>query len=118
MEFSDYKFEVLHKDDVIARVSITDNRKNVKIKKYCEIPAIQPFCGNKLDLERVAEFIRYRCFDETRPDKDEILHDLGLMEYNPWEIVKVTHGRLWEDFIWIRFPGETLKWKDVSYGRV
>ena len=118
MIFEDYCFDVMNKDDLIAKVAITNNRKTVNIERFCDIPAIQPFCGSKLDLERVYEFISYRCFEEGRPDKDELLSLLGLKEYNPWEIVKVTHGRLWEDFLWIRFPGETITWKDVSYGRV
>lgn len=58
-----------------------------------------------------------RCFEEARPDKYELLNRLGLTEYNPWEIVKVTHGRLWDDYLWIKFEGEDLTWKDVAYDR-
>ena len=36
-----------------------------------------------------------------------------LSEYNPYEIVKHTHGVSYNDFIWFRFPGEKLTSKDV-----
>jgi hypothetical protein len=45
------------------------------------------------------------------------LEDMGLSAYNPWEIVKITHGVMLEDFVWIRFDGEDLKWNDVKHVR-
>ena len=36
-----------------------------------------------------------------------------LSEYNPYEIVKHTHGVSYNDFIWFRFLGEKLTSKDV-----
>ncbi len=38
--------------------------------------------------------------------------------YNPWEIVRKTHGFLWDDYMWIRFEGETLTWEDVNLGKL
>ena len=40
--------------------------------------------------------------------------DSSVSEYNPWEIVKKTHGVMFEDFIWVRFEGEALVWEDVK----
>ena len=48
-----------------------------------------------------------------RADIGEKLTNLGLKEYNPYEIVKRTHGVSYNDFIWFRFPGEKLTSKDV-----
>lgn len=114
MTFSDYIFSVYNQDELVAEVAVTDNRRQIDVKKYTEDPGIQPFCGENITLERVYNFIKYRCFEECRPDKEMLLEALGLSEYNPWEIVKKTHGRLWQDFTWIRFPGEELAWKDVE----
>jgi hypothetical protein len=44
----------------------------------------------------------------------EYLETLGLTAYDPWKIVEITHGVMWEDFLWIKFPGETLSWEDVK----
>ena len=41
------------------------------------------------------------------------IKNIGLSEYNPYEIVKHTHGVSYNDFIWFRFPGEKLTSKDV-----
>ena len=46
--------------------------------------------------------------EKERPDIMEILKNIGLSEYNPYEIVKHTHGVSYNDFIWFRFPGEKL----------
>ncbi len=48
-----------------------------------------------------------------RPDIYEILEQLRLREYNPYEIVKKTHGVSWNDYILFRFPGGNLTSKDV-----
>lgn len=118
MEFTDYLFEVMWKDELIASVSITENRKIIEVKKYSDDIAKQPFWGGKIDLNRIYQFIEFRCFEEARPDKKELLKKLGLTEYNPWEIVRKTHGRLFDDFLWLRFPEENITWKDVSNGRI
>lgn len=117
MTFSDYKFDVMWKNDVISSVSITNNRKTVEIKTFDDCVGKQPFCNGNHTLQRVYDFLEYRCFEKARPDCDEILEYYGLTEYNPWEIVKKTHGRLWEDYLWIRFEGENLTWDDVRNGK-
>lgn len=33
---------------------------------------------------------------------------------NPWEWVRISHGVMFDDFLWIRFPGENLTWEDVK----
>ncbi len=110
----DYIFDVMNENELMSHVEVTNNRKNVKIQRIVnKFP--QPFMGDKLDLERVYRFLESRCFERERPDKDLILGQLGVSEYNPWEIVKKTHGRLLEDMIWVKFPTETICWEDLHY---
>lgn len=59
------------------------------------------------------KILELRCWDRGRADINEILAHLGLKDYNPYEIVKKTHGVSWNDYIWFRFPGENLTSKDV-----
>ena len=116
MDFID-KFTVFWKDERIAAIDI-DQNKNVVVQKYCDVFGKQPFWGGAINFARVCEFVESRCFDESRADKRELLEAFGLSEYNPWKIVKITHGRMWDDFMWLKFPGENITWKDVSHGRV
>lgn len=118
MVFSDYAFDVMWQDELIASVAITENRKKIEVKKYSEELAKQPFWGGKVDLFRIYNFLEDRCYEMGRPDMPEILKQMNLKEYNPWEMVKITHGRIYEDCLWLRFPGETLTWKDVAYERL
>lgn len=41
---------------------------------------------------------------------------MGLTEYNPVAIARVTHGILTDDYTWIRFKEDgSLTWNDVKY---
>jgi len=42
-----------------------------------------------------------RCVPRTRYNIDEILKDMGMTEYNPFEFVKRTQGRMADDKEWI-----------------
>lgn len=52
--------------------------------------------------EDFEEFLKSRCFPETREDIDVILEDLELEEYDPLAIVERTGGRMAEDLQWIK----------------
>lgn len=113
-----YNFSVLWKNEVTAEVSIKEDENGFKtlnyIKRYTDDIAKQPFGGTRINLARVYEFLEGRWFERDRPDVPEQLAYLGLTEYDPWEIVKKTHGVMFEDFIWVRFEGEKLTWDDVK----
>ena len=64
----------------------------------------------RYQLNRILEL---RCWERDRADINELLENIGLQEYNPQEIVRKTHGVSFNDYIWIRFPGEKLTSKDV-----
>lgn len=114
MNLEDYKFTVLWKDDIMADVELYDKRRKVRIEKQKNTFPENPFYGGEVTPERVYRFLEGRCMDRNRPCLPEYLDGLGLEEYNPYEIVKITHGVMWEDFQWIRFPGEKVSWKDVK----
>lgn len=48
------------------------------------------------------DFLKSRCFPETREDIDVILEDLELEDYEPLAIVERTGGRMAEDLQWIK----------------
>ena len=67
-----------------------------------------------MDILRLSEVFRRRCWEEDRDGLDNILNKLGLTHYDPLEIVKKTHGVSYNDFLWFQFEGERLFWKDVA----
>lgn len=107
-------FTVMYKDEAAAEVAVSDDKKNVHIKKIIPDSIKQPFCGNKLGLERVYNFLKSRCYEDGRADLPEILKQAGLTGNNPWKWCRISHGVTYDDFFWVRFPGEKLEWKDVK----
>lgn len=114
----EYSFETWFQNRKTSDVSITSDRAVVT---YTINPLIQnvielPFGFREdITLEDVYRFLESRCMPKGRKDQmQEYLISLRLEEYNPWEIVKKTHGVMWEDFLWLRFPEENLTWEDVK----
>lgn len=106
-----FSFEVYWKDDITARVYVRG--KNVTVSKYTENPGKQLFADKKMTRYQLGKIFEMRCWEKGRADINEILENLGLKEYNPYEIVRKTHGVSYNDYIWFRFPGEQLTSKDV-----
>lgn len=60
------------------------------------------FGKNRLPTwEDLMAFLEERCVPRQREGIREYLETLGLDEYDPWEIVKRTRGRMAEDQQWI-----------------
>lgn len=109
-------FEVLNKDFVVSKVTIRDGR--VDIERFTDNPVLQPFGMENITVAKVNEYLESRCFDPKRADADKLMKSIHVKYYNPLEIIRKTHGRIWDDFTWIRFPGESLVWEDVANGRL
>ncbi len=108
---NEFSFEVYWKDEITARVYV--KKKEVIISRYSENPGKQLFAEKKMTRYQLGKILEMRCWEKGRADINEILKHLGLTEYNPYEIVRKTHGVSYNDFIWFRFPGENLTSKDV-----
>ena len=107
----EFTSEVYWKDEITARVYV--KKKNVIVSRFSDNPGRQLFAEKKMTRYQLGKILELRCFEKGRPDIDEILKHLGLKEYNPYEIVRKTHGVSHNDFIWFRFPGENITSKDV-----
>ena len=108
---SEYSFEVFWKNELSARVSVRKDR--VHISRYIIHPVHQIFHADTITRYQLTEILRSRCIDEGRSDVGRVLKAMGVNEYNPLEIVRRTHGVSYNDYIWIRFPGEKLRAEDV-----
>lgn len=108
------EFEILIKDRVITKVEISDNRKNINVEQFSDNWLEKPFKSTPVKIKHIVEWLETRCFPESRFGKERILEGMGLSDYNPLDIVKLTHGIQHEDYLWIRFKGEVLTYDDVK----
>ena len=100
------------RDEITAIVKIDNNTAH--LERLTDDPMKQFFPPiDSMDLVMLSELFESRCWDRERPDIDEILHRLGLNEYEPMEIVKRTFGISYNDCKWFKFEPSILQWKNV-----
>lgn len=109
-------FCVMCKDRVTAKVHLDENN-NVTVEKLSMRITEQPFYGGPVDLNRITDFFEGRCYQRNYAGIGDVLKAFGLTEYNAWEMVKINHGYMSKDDLWIKFPGENLTWEDVNVSR-
>lgn len=108
------EFEYLNKDIVNAWVRADSETGVVEAKEFTDVLHHQFFAKRPHTIEYLNQKLEERCFPRTQDGCKYTLEDMGLTQYNPLDIVRITHGRLWKDFNWIRFKGENLTWEDVK----
>ena len=108
---------ILQKQDMghnLKKISFYDNKelctviytdfsdKTLKAKNYTEDIVKTAFGNNKLPTwEDFMKFLEERCIPKDRSGIREYLEAIGVMEYNPLEIIRKTKGRMAEDSQWI-----------------
>lgn len=60
-------------------------------------------CKESVTWEDLESFLESRCFPKNRANAKDILENIGLEEYDPFEIVKKTQGKMAEDDQWLEF---------------
>lgn len=108
--FSD--FTLYWKDEKIADVVLSNDR--VLVTRYSENPVKQLFYKDELTYYELGEILLWRCWDKNRENIEKYLYTLGLSEFNPYKICRLTHGVMYQDKIWFKFAGENLTWADVK----
>lgn len=111
LENTELFMECYWKNEKTASVRL--DKKNAYITRYIMHPVKQIFYADIITRFEFGEILRDRCWDINRPDLNQLLNNIGLNEYNPYEICKRTHGKMAQDNIWFRFPGEILTYKEV-----
>lgn len=105
-------FTCYWKDEPVSEVCV--NGMNVHVKRFVKNPVKQIFPVEEMDVFKLTEILKTRCWEDNRAGLDELLKKIGVPFYDPLEIVKKTHGVSYNDFLWIQFHGEYLSWKDVA----
>lgn len=106
------KFYYMDKNEIMTVVEYDYGKDIVKIKNFTNDILSRAFGIEEnptiKDLEKLFE---RRCFPRERRDANELLKGLGVPFYNPYMIVLKTHGRMWDDYFWIKFEGEDLDYE-------
>ena len=97
----------------LAHVEVDLDTKEVVSKDYDGQQFMQFFAKRPHTIPSIIQKFQSRCFEEGRPDKEEILKSMGLTQYSPLDIVRFTHGHTNRDDMWVRFQGED----DLEYFR-
>lgn len=93
----------MHNSLPCTLIDVDEENRRIAVKNYVDARMFKAF-GEKQDpsYEDYEEFLKSRCFPETR-DKIKIqLELLGLPYYDPMLIIEKTEGRMAEDHFWLR----------------
>lgn len=107
----DFSLEVWWKNRLTAKVHSEGTK--VYVESTEKNPMKRLFPNMTLSRYQASEVLKMRCWDPGRPDIRELLAACGLTKYVPLDIVRKTHGVSYNDFLWIKFPGEDLRAEDV-----
>lgn len=108
------EFDFLYMDMLCTSVKANFTTGVVERVDYVNEPILTVFGKLEPNIDNLLLFFQERVFPDTRPDTYDMLEFMGLKEYNPLDICKKTHGKCWEDEMWIRFKGEDLDWNTVK----
>lgn len=98
------KLKVYNKQELCSIITYEYGVSPVHIENYTDIPIHCPFgLYTEVEWDTFVSYLRSRCFPEERRNKKDLLKTLGIDEYNPFEIIKKTQGRMAEDFTWMEF---------------
>ena len=103
-------------DELVSFVTVKGNR--AKIQKFTDHPVKQIFRDDEIDVFKLSTILETRCWQRDCRNIDNYLKKLDIQYYDPLAIVKKTHGVSYNDFLWFRFNGENLTWKDVAPRRM
>lgn len=93
----------MHKDQVCTLIDVDERRQLVRIKNYIQNRQFRAFGVNEAPTyDDYQDFLRSRCFAESRDNLKLILKDLNLPFYDPFMIIERTQGRMAEDDFWIK----------------
>ena len=65
--------------------------------------------GKPVDDSMIREWISERVIPRERVNINQILDQLGIKEYDAWEIVRRLQGRTIDNAVWLAKDGETYR---------
>ena len=107
-----FSFSFMWKDVETSKVKVAGNSVTVEILD--KNPIKNCVTAMPLDRYHLMKRLETRCFPKERANANAILRHMGLDSYDILSIIRNTHGAMAHDFIWIKFEGENICFKDVS----
>ena len=100
--------EILSGDVVIAKQ--VDDTWIESTGTGLELPAdlFLNYSEGRVNIGQVSRWLKRRVFPKERTDADKLLEELGLKEYDPMKIVKITEARMFQDSFWVRWTDEDV----------
>lgn len=93
----------MYNDEVCTLIDVDERKEIVEIKNYTIKKQFRAFGVNeKPSFSDYEEFLKSRCFAESRDKMKLILKDLNLPFYDPFMIIEKTQGRMAEDDFWLK----------------
>lgn len=107
-------FDYYDRDVLCSHCEFNYTRQTISIENFVEEPYRQAFGRQEVTFDSIDWFFRDRCFPETRVDCIELCEMLGLDHFDAEAICRKTHGKCIEDFQWIKFDGENVKFHHMQ----
>lgn len=93
----------MHENDVCTLIDVNEKDREIKIKNYTNHTLFRAFGKEEHpDFTMYEEFLKSRCFPESRDKMKLMLRELDLPFYDPFMIIEKTQGRMAEDNFWIQ----------------
>ncbi len=93
----------MHNQTICTIIDVDSLNQKIKIFNFVNNIMFKAFGSNSNPtFEDYQDFLKSRCFPETRDKLKLVLNDLGLPFYDPFLIIEKTEGRMAEDNFWIR----------------
>lgn len=93
----------MYENMVCSVIDVDEPKRIVKVRNYIDDPLFRAFGVNtEPDFEEYEEFLKSRCFPESRDMVKLELKRLGIPFYDPILIIGKTEGRMADDKFWIR----------------
>lgn len=99
-------------EELCTKIFADETTKNISIVNYTDDLNKRAFgINNRPTWSDLETFLESRCFPHDRQALKLELKQLGLTEYNPLEICKITNGRNYKDKQWL----EISEVREVEY---
>lgn len=93
----------MYEDKICTLIDVDLKNQKIKIKNYVDNIIFRAFGVNENpSFNDYKEFLKSRCFPETRDKLKLVLRDLDLPFYDPFLIIEKTQGKMAEDNFWIK----------------
>lgn len=98
-----YRLDFYDREQLCTTIYVDFTDQLLTVENNVTDPVKRAFGNNRNpSWEDFQNFLQERCLSKERAGLREYLETLGLSEYDPWEIVRITEGRMAEDHQWLK----------------